>query len=88
MHNCYISFLTQTQANRFRSFMKRHGFEVVIIQIPKEMSYGGCSYGATCKWRDIQKIVSLCRENGIVYGRVWMETISRDGKRQYEEISV
>ena len=88
MHTCFISFLTQTQANRFRGFIKRHGFEVFIIQLPKEMSLGGCSYGATCKWRDIQKIVSLCRENGIVYNRICMETISQSGKRQYEEISV
>ena len=88
MQNCLITFMTQTHANRFRSFIKRHGFEIMIIQVPKEISYGGCSYGAVCRWRDVQKIVSLCRENGVTYSRVWMETISRNGNRQYEEIKV
>lgn len=86
MHACLITFLSQTAANRFKKLARENGISISIVQTPKDISYGGCSYAARCKRSDLGHLLSLCRENGVGFSRVFAEYRNTNGRKYYEEI--
>ena len=88
MQTCLITFLSQTQANRFRAVLQRSGVAVLVVQTPKEISRGGCSYGARINRRELGRIIGICRENGVSFSRVFAESVAGNGRRFYEEIKM
>lgn len=87
MKMCLISFMSQTAAYRFKNKAKENGFKVDIIQTPKEISYGGCTYGARCNCEDIAGLLVLCKRNNIGYSRVFREELFENGKKSYRQIN-
>lgn len=85
MQQCFITFLSQTAAFRAKKLAQEFYLQAKMVQTPKEISYGGCSYAIRCFRRDVDKIVSLCRENAISYSRVFAEFVGMNGQKVYEE---
>lgn len=86
MQTCLVTFMSQTAAFRFKKLAQEHGATVKIIQTPKELSRGGCSYAARCARGNLSKLLSLCSREGIGYSRVFAEFTDYSGRRSYEEI--
>ena len=86
MQRCLVTFVSQTAAFRFKRLAEDNGLFVKIIQTPKELSRGGCSYAAKCARGDALKLTSLCRRNGVCYSRIFAEFTDTSGRRSYEEI--
>ena len=68
-------------------YLKENGFKIDIIQTPKEISYGGCTYGARCNCEDIAGLLVLCKRNNIGYSRVFREELFENGKKSYRQIN-
>ena len=86
MQICIITFTSQTAAYKFRKMAQNSKIAVKIIQTPKEISYGGCSYGARVNRRDVSVISALCAENNISYSRIFAEYTDTNGRKSYEQI--
>lgn len=85
MRTFLITFMSQTAAYRFRKIARDNGVAVAILQTPREISHGGCSYAARCTRNDAKKMISLCRKYGVEYSRVFGEYVDTSGRRVYEE---
>lgn len=83
---CYITFLSQTAAYRFKKMAIESGFSVNIVQTPKEISYGGCSYAARCDINTATRLAEMCERRGIKYSRIFQEKKDINGRRKYVEI--
>ncbi len=86
MHTCLITFLSQTAANRFKKMAQGKGISISIVQTPKEISAGGCSYGARCNWEDLESLISLARKMRIGFSRIFLEGRDLSGRKYYKEI--
>ncbi len=87
MQTCLITFLSQTAAFQFQKLAQHEGISVKIIQTPKALQRGGCSYAARCARGDVRRMVGLCRDYGVHYSRVFAEFMDIHGRKQYEELS-
>lgn len=83
---CYITFLSQTAAYRLKKMAIENGFSVNIVQTPKEISYGGCSYAARCDCETATRLSLMCKRKGISYSRIFQEKKDINGRRKYVEI--
>ena len=86
MGRCYITFLSQTAAYRFKRVAIEYGFSVNIVQTPKEISYGGCSYAAKCDCDTALRLIDVCRRKGISYSKIFQEKADINGRRKYIEV--
>lgn len=86
MKSYLITFASQTQANRLKSLAKKERIGIQIVQTPKEISYGGCSFAVTCKRGELSMLTALCRRYKIPYSRVFAELTDVSGKKYYEEV--
>ncbi len=86
MQRCLVTFVSQTAAYRFKRLAQDNQVSVKIVQTPKELSYGGCSYAARCARSDALRLTSLCRKFGVSYSRVFVEFTDTSGKKTYNEI--
>ncbi len=87
MQTCFITFLSQTAANRFKKLAQARGVSCKIVQTPKELSAGGCSYGARCRHQDLAYLLDAARENRVPYSRVFLERRDTNGRKYYEKIN-
>lgn len=87
MKSCLMTFQSQTQATRLRSVAKRMRIEIGMVQTPKEISYGGCSYALRFERRDAANLLALCEEYHISYSRIFLELTDVGGRRHYEEMT-
>ncbi len=88
MKSYLITFASQTQAGRLKSMTRKEQIDIQIVQTPKEISYGGCSFAVKCTRGDLGMLVSLCGKYGIPYKRVFAEMSDASGKRHYEEVRI
>ncbi len=86
MKRCYITFLSQTASYRFKKMALEYGFSVNIVQTPKEISYGGCSYAARCDCDTAIRLSEMCKRKGISYSRIFQEKTDINGRRKYIEL--
>lgn len=86
MQTCLITFLSQTAANRFKKMAQENGIKISIVQTPKELSAGGCSYGARCNKSDLDVLLSLAGKMRIKFSRVFLEGMDLGGRKTYKEI--
>ncbi len=86
MQKCLITFVSQTAAFQLKKLAQHHAVSVNIIQTPKALSHGGCSYAAVCARSDVGRLMGLCRDYGVGYRRIFIEYLDMNGKKQYEEI--
>ena len=57
-------FPSVTTANRIRSFLAREGCYVDVIQTPKRLSKGGCSYSLRFAERQLENVRRAAAELG------------------------
>ena len=81
-----MTFVKHSSAFNLKKMAKKYGYYLKIVQTPKEISYGGCSYAAVCRRSDIGKLVSICNEYGVEYKRIFTVYMGSDGKKVYSEI--
>ena len=86
MGKILITFIKQSSAYKLKKAAKMHGISTNIVQTPKEMSKGGCSYAVLAKRNDTNKLVSLCEEFGIDYRKVLVVYSDTNGKKVYNDI--
>ena len=85
MQTCYITFMSQTRANQLKKIAHQHGISAQVVQTPKELSHGGCSYSLRCERRYLGNIVSLSQQNKISYSRIFVAFFDTSGKMYFEE---
>lgn len=86
MGEILITFIKQSSAYNLKKAANRTGINAKIIQTPKELSRGGCSYGVVLSRQDMSRAIKLCRENRIDYRKVFAIFTDRQGKKEYSEI--
>lgn len=86
MQTCLITFLSQTAAFQFQKLAQHNDIPVKIMQTPKELQHGGCSYAARCARSDVRHLVGLCRDYGVGYSRIFVEFLDANGRKKYEEL--
>ncbi len=85
MGEILITFIKQSSAYNLKRAAARMGIYTTLVQTPKEISENGCSYGVSARRQDAQKLLSVCRNNGIKYMRVLVSYRTPDGKKIYTE---
>ena len=86
MGEILITFIKQSSAYKLAKAAKRDDIYVKIVQTPKEISQGGCSYGILAKRKDADRLVNICRKYDIDYRRVLAIYADMRGKKFYSEI--
>ncbi len=86
MGEILITFEKQSAAFGLKKAAKRAGVSAKIVQTPKEISAGGCSYGITARRADMSKLIALSRNFGVDYRRVFAVFVSPDGRKVYSQI--
>ncbi len=86
MQTCLITFLSQTAAFQFQKLAQHNDIPVKIMQTPKALQHGGCSYAARCARSDVRRLVGLCRDYGVGYSRIFVEFLDANGRKKYEEL--
>ena len=86
MGEILITFVKQSSAYKLLKASSREGISARMIQAPKELSRGGCSYGVVMKRNEMSRAVKLCREYSIEYRRIFAVYTDANGKKVYSEI--
>ncbi len=85
MQSFYITFMSQTRANQLKKIAQEHGISAQIVQTPKELSRGGCSYSLRCVRPHLNDLIVLSRKNKVSYNRIFLELYDTSGTRYFEE---
>ena len=86
MGEILITFIKQSFAYKLKTMAKKYGISAKIVQTPKELSRGGCSYGILARRTELEKLLWICREYEIDYKRVLAIYMDINGKKVYNEI--
>lgn len=86
MGEILITFIKQSSAYKLVKIAKQNGVSVKIVQTPKELSQGGCSYGVLARRKDAESLVNMCQKYGVDYKRVFAIFSDMSGKKFYSEI--
>ena len=86
MGEILITFIKQSSAYKLKKAARAYNISAKIIQTPKELSRGGCSYAVSARRADVEKLLWLCREYGIDYKRVVAIYLDINGKKVYNEV--
>ena len=86
MQTCLITFLSQTAAFQFQKLAQHNDISVKIMQTPKALQRGGCSYAARCARSNVRRLVGLCRDYGVSYSRIFVEYLNTNVEKQYQEL--
>ncbi len=85
MQNCYITFTSQTRANQLKKIAHQNGLPAQVVQTPKELSHGGCSYCLRCERRYLGNIILLSQKNKISYSRIFVAFFDPSGEKYFDE---
>lgn len=86
MGEILITFIKQSSAYKLKKAAAQNGISTKIVQTPKEISMGGCSYAVRANRKDANRLKEICREYNISYRRVIVVYFDINGKRVYSEI--
>ena len=86
MGEILITFIKQSSAYKLQKGANRLGIWAKIVQTPKELSQGGCTYGVLARRKDAENLVTICKNAGINYRRVFSVYTDTSGKKFYNEI--
>lgn len=86
MGEILITFIKQSSAYQLQKYANRMGIGAKIVQTPKELSQGGCTYGVVARRKDAESLVSICKNAYIDYRRVFSVYTDTSGKKFYNEI--
>ena len=86
MGEILITFVKQTTAYKLMRAADKSGIYAKMVQTPKELSRGGCSYGVVMKRSDMSRATKLCRENSVEYRKIFALFTDQNGKKVYSQI--
>ncbi len=86
MGDILITFIKQSSAYKLKKAALQNGIAAKIVQTPKQISMGGCSYAVQANRKDVKRLTEICREYNIEYSRVIVVYLDMNGKRVYNEI--
>ena len=86
MGEILITFIKQSSAYKLKKLANMSGIFAKVVQTPKELSQGGCSYAVLAKRGDVQKLVNLCNNYGIEKRKVLAVYTDMNGKKVYSEL--
>ena len=86
MGDILITFIKQSSAYKLKKLAKMSGIFAKVVQTPKELSQGGCSYAVLAKRADVSKLVNLCNNYGVEKRRVLAVYTDMNGKKVYSDI--
>ena len=86
MGDILITFIKQSSAYKLKKLAKMSGIFAKVVQTPKEMSQGGCSYAVLAKRADESKLINLCKNYGIEKRRVLAVYTDMNGKKVYSDL--
>ncbi len=73
----YITFRSITLAQRGEELMRRAGIDSSLQRTPKSLAQRGCGYSLRVKDRDSLSAVTLLRDKGVNFGKLY--AIGDDG---------
>ena len=86
MGELLITFIKQSSAYKLTRAASKSNIDVRLVQTPKELSAGGCSYGVVARRAELSRLVSLCHLYGIEYRRILAVYTDVSGKKTYSQI--
>ena len=86
MGEILITFIKQSSAYKLKKAAKMSNINTKVVQTPKELSQGGCSYAVVAKRNEINRLLSICGDYNIEYRRVLAVYSDINGKKVYNEI--
>ena len=86
MGEILITFVKQSTAYKLMRAADKSGIYAKMVQTPKELSQGGCSYGVVMRRSDMSRAVKLCREYSIEYRKIFALFTDLNGKKIYSQI--
>jgi len=86
MGEILITFIKQSSAYKLKKAAKISGIGAKVVQTPKELSAGGCSYAVLAKRADVSKLLNLCNNYAIDYRKILAIYSDINGKKVYNEL--
>ncbi len=86
MGEILITFVKQSSAYKLKKAAKMSGISTKVVQAPKELSQGGCSYAVLAKRADAAKLINLCNDYYIDYRKILAVYTDMNGKKVYNEL--
>jgi len=86
MGEILITFIKQSSAYKLKKLAKISQISAKVVQTPKELAQGGCSYAVLAKRTDTAKLMKLCNDYGIGYRKVLAVYVDMKGKKVYSEL--
>lgn len=86
MGDILITFIKQSSAYKLKKLAKMSGIFAKVVQTPKELSQGGCSYAVLAKRVDVSKLINLCNNYGVEKKRVLAVYTDMNGKKVYSDL--
>ncbi len=86
MGDILITFIKQSSAYKLKKLAKMSGIFAKVVQTPKELSAGGCSYAVLAKRADVTKLINLCNDYGVEKRRVLAVYTDMNGKKVYSDL--
>ena len=86
MGEILITFIKQSSAYKLKKLAKMSGIFAKVVQTPKELSQGGCSYAVLARRADASKLVNLCNNYGVEKRRVLAIYTDMNGKKVYSDL--
>ena len=73
MKSYYFTFRSVTLAQRGEQVLNQSGVRAVILRTPKWMENQGCGYSLRLRTGDLLPIISLLREKGIGFRKIYVQ---------------
>ena len=86
MGEILITFIKQSSAYKLAKTARRYQIGAKVVQTPKELSIGGCSYGVLARRADMHLLLNICHNNGVEYKKVFAIYTDDGGKKIYSEV--
>ena len=86
MGDILITFIKQSSAYKLKKLAKMSGIFAKVVQTPKELSQGGCSYAVLAKRADAPRLINLCNNYGVEKRRVLAVYTDMNGKKVYSDL--
>lgn len=86
MGDILITFIKQSSAYKLKKLAKISGIFAKVVQTPKELSAGGCSYAVWAKRADVTRLIDLCNKYGVEKRRVLAVYTDINGKKVYSDL--
>ncbi len=86
MGEILITFIKQSSAYKLMKISRQMKIYAKVVQTPKELSQGGCSYAVLARRTDARRILGICSDYKIEYRRIFSIYSDINGKKVYSDM--